>query len=541
MKIHLNICLLICTCILYSCAKFNSQQLSNLDLQKNEKSQSSENIDRYFLNLIDWSELSPLKPDAKVQQSLKTTNEFLLTEKGQQPVSCISESIDLTKTPEKIVMQNPAAGVLYPGALIQGQGFLQGPGGLRELTIRKRAPMTVVSDLASENNSVEMQTVNYATFQNAYAKLLKTSLASGVMAPANIYFNQVEAQKSEQAALDLGFSVKYLGASLAGDLDSKNSTSENVFMAVFEQRAFTMSVVAPSSPSGYFSLDLILEDLKKQEMLGNLGKLNPPLYVSSVSYGRMLIFTISSKASKSEIQAALKGIYKNVLFKSDLALQDKYKKIINESKIKVISFGGESDQAIQLIKTGQLNEYFNQSPKLDSFVPLSYVIRNIKDNSIAKISETTRYSTQECSALPVKSWKVRLSFEKIKAYDTSDFNGGEIYGALKVNAHDFWFHTKNDFIKMKNGAEFHFPENHNSIEISLSLEKPNPIRLQGDILDNDCGILGCQLDDRLVSFNDQLGYHLDGRIVEDGTYSIRRKDVGDFEIFYSIKKIQPEY
>lgn len=504
---------------------------------------NSAEVDSYFLSMDDWSKFSPLKNDNLVEDKSKTA---VKTEKITQDdgsigeTSCETKQYDLTRTPEKIVTQNPAGGVLYPGALLQGRGYLQGPGGLRELSIRKRAPMALVSDLSSDQSAVVMHTVDYSEFEKARSTLLNSISKTVGVTPANFYYNQIEASQTNQAALDLGFSVKYIGNSLKGDIKAKTSSKEKVFMVVFEHRAFTLSVVAPSTPSGYFTSDFSVDDLKTQERMGTIGANNPALYVSSVSYGRMLMFTITTKASAADIQAAFKGSYSNGLTTVKGSLDAKYQQIMNESRINVISLGGATSASEQLIKTGRINEYFEQNSSLHSFVPISYVIRNVKDNSIAKVSETTRYSTQECTAAAPKAWKVKITIEKMIAHNAGAESRGEVYGRLMFGGKMIMDRSQSNYISIKNGDSYYFPPDRNSVEVILPVAKPQPIPLAAYFMDNDKGFI-FNPDDNLATFSEQIGYTLDGRILSSGTYSVRNRNIGDIELIYNVERLEPVY
>ena len=508
---------------------------SNQSSQSSTGANSSQaSLNDYFIKLANWSDVAPSDKDdlKKVENKSDIKNEITSSSKG----TCSIESFDLTKTPEKIVMQNPAAGVLYPGALVQGIGYLQGPGSLRELPIRKRAPMVVVSSLATEKNAVKMDRVNYETYQKAWSLLLAEAVKNKTPKPAMISFNQIEASSATQAALDLGFSAKYIGNSLSGDVKSKTNSKENTFMAVFEQNAYTMSVEAPETPAEFFSKDFSEQDLKTQVSLGNIGSKNLPLYVSSITYGRLLMFTVTSTASKEEIQAALNGAYNNGITQVDAKLSASYKKTMSQSTIKLISFGGDENRVVSIIKNGNLNEYFSESASLESFTPVSYVLRNLKDNSIAKVSETTKYSTEECTAAPVKSWKVKITIDKILMHYTGAHSTGEIYGKLFLNDSQIWSRTRSEYESTNNESNLKSMTSNKSIIVDLSLENKKPISLTARFLDNDDYFS----DDILAVFNEKIGYTADGNdILQSGSY--QTDSHRNVEIFYTVERLEARY
>ena len=537
--------------ILSSCAKSENDLSKPVQAEKQNRSvvygneledSMSLSINDYLSNLDSWDKLAPYKKEGAenvgtVKNELKTIRN---SEGKMQLASCDVQEVDLTKNPEKVIMQNPAGGILYPGALIQGSGYLLGPGGLKELTIRDRAPMELAVDIAASGNSITVDKMNYANYQNALAKMITELSEKGAKPQANIFFNQVTANTSQQAALDLGISVKYLGQKLEADIQSKNDSSESTVMAYFEQRAFTVSAIAPDSPAGFFSPSMTVEKMKEYEQRGAISASNPPLYVSNVSYGRILIFTVTAKASSEDIKAALKGGFNNGATKVDADIKANYKKIMNEAKINIINLSADTDAVKELIKSGDLTSYFsNKKDSLLDFVPISYTIRNVKDNSLATVGETARYSTVSCTPFPPRAWKVALTFTKVKAHHVGASFTGEIYGTIKMNGKIVWKRSRESYLKVKKGGEFDLTPERNSFTVNLSTAQVTPMLVAADLNDNDESWLNVAgKDEVLATIRENIGYDNDGKVLPDGEYSIDHKNM---EIFYKVKRIEPIY
>ena len=74
----------------------------------------------------------------------------------------------------------------------------------------------------------------------------------------------------------------------------------------------------------------------------------PPVYVSSVTYGRMVVFTFESEYSAEEMGAALEFAYSGgVDVSGDVSVT--YKDIISKSKITAFILGGDAGTAVQTI------------------------------------------------------------------------------------------------------------------------------------------------------------------------------------------------
>lgn len=526
--------------ILSACGPMSSRTGTDEDLRIQAQAQTegrSTQINNYFMDMSGWSELAPEKPDEKRELGKRSSIEAIDVDGVTRPASCTTTEYDLTKTPEKIVMQNPAAGILYPGALVQGEGYLQGPGGLKELPIRERAPMTIAVELSGAGNTTTVENINYGNYQKAFGQMIKTLSSELKNTTANMFFNKVEVQSEQQAALDLGISVKYLGQSVSGDIKAKKSSREKTMMAVFEHRAFTVSAVAPKSPADFFTSDFGMKELLKYEKRGALGFKNPPLYVSNVSYGRMLIFTVTSKASQEEIDAAIQGSFNRIDLKVKANVKARQEKIMKEASIKIISLGGDANQVESLIRGGNIQDYFSQTSSLETFVPISYVLRNVKDNSIAKVSETTKYSVQECTPEAPKAWQVKIKFDGFKAIKTDGIGQLEVYGKVLFNNHVVWNKNRQNYTAVSKNKVYDFEKNRNSFVVTLPTFTPKAIPFKALFIDSDENSMFGK-DDELGSMQELLGYDADGKVLENGTYKVSDKKM---EVYYTIERLAPIY
>ena len=78
-----------------------------------------------------------------------------------------------------------------------------------------------------------------------------------------------------------------------------------------------------------------------------MGPGNPPVYVSSITYGRMVIFTFESTYSSEELGAALEFAYRGGVDVSG-QVSVTYKDIISNSKITAYILGGTYAKAAEL-------------------------------------------------------------------------------------------------------------------------------------------------------------------------------------------------
>jgi hypothetical protein len=351
---------------------------------------SGADVDGYFQSLPAWSEYATPVSDAEVVAAEPSFYE----QSGNMFCSVTEASI--TRNPEDIVTYSPDSEIMWLGALIQGRGHRDGLGSLLELPIRQRAPATIAIDILFSDNTRTVQSPTLASVGQAIGELIDQAHTAGHLAGSSIFFNQVESHSLEQSVLKLGLSASYMGSSIRSSLAMERETSSSMLTATFTQKMFTTSLVLPQSPQSFFSDEFTEELLQEQIDRENIGPNNLPVYVASITWGRMLTVTMTSNHSAAEMKAALQASSSFAGFDVSIAADAAHKKVLDESEIKVVAIGGHAQAAIDLIRTGQLGEYFKDDAPLTTARPISYVLRNLGDNTIAKVSETTEYAIREC-------------------------------------------------------------------------------------------------------------------------------------------------
>jgi Thiol-activated cytolysin len=368
---------------------------ANLVVKVLDKNAAGERTDynAYSASLPGWPQYSPEKPDEDQAKGDKTTLPPEIVE--NVTYNCTTTPYSLTRTPEQIVTYDPDSNVLWVGSLLQGKGYKDGIGSLKELPIRQRSPLTLSIDLLTENNTVTVQDPNVASVQQAIGKLIDEATKAGNKSGSKISFNQLTSNELGEVSLKLGLSYKWLSGGVKSNLSFQRKSNETTITAHFIQNMFTISMVLPQTPEDVFSDGFTKDVLDRQTQLGNLGSDNIPTYVANIVYGRILTFTFTSTAKDTDIRAALDASYGG----GAISLTAAQKKILSEAKVGVATIGGDASDALAVIRSGDLKEYFKTDAPLATAKPISYTVRNLGDNSIAKVSETTEYNIKECAAV----------------------------------------------------------------------------------------------------------------------------------------------
>lgn len=324
---------------------------------------------------------------------------------------CTSTPYSLKTNPEQVITMQPNLGLLVPGVLIQGASHKSGS--LQELPIRERTPVKLTISL---NNVIgdafrEVTEPSPATLKTAVNELVQAAETSSFEAGSSVDFQQATSYSFEQAALGMGLSARYMGASVKASLDSETSAEQLTVTASFIQNAFTIGIEAPSSPKDWFSDDFTEARLQDQIDNDAMGPDNLPVYVSDVTYGRIIMISFTSSASEEDIKASLEATYNGGFWGGELSIDGDRQEILKESELSIQQMGGPTSGAFQLAhllleQEGEsqpgdfgLAEFFEEDVPLTTFVPISYTLRNLAGGSIARVGEAASYDLVECEAL----------------------------------------------------------------------------------------------------------------------------------------------
>jgi hypothetical protein len=413
------------------------------------------NFNNLVLGFPKWEAFSPTLPDQNRAIGGASRDVQAV---DRTAYDCTTTPYSITETPDKIVTFSPDANVLWAGALLQGKGYKLGIGSLKELPIRQRTPLGLSVSLQTAGNSATIPNPDNVSVGAAIGEIIGNAEKNGIKPATSISYLKTDSFSAEQIALSLGISAKYMGSSAKATFNFNRSVNERTITAIFRETAFTVSVAAPQTISSYLSNKFSQADLDSQIAQGNIGSDNIPVYVSSITYGRMLMFSLTSTASTQEMSATLDALYKGGTIEAEGNLSAAQKRVLQNSRISVATIGGDADNARRLIASGRLADYFSQTNSLSTYKPVSYEIRNLGDGSIAKLSETSNYNVTQCSALTAKKVGERWVnvIDGIYLNNAGDGETGDIYGlgGLEGAAGLIFNIPENAPVVMKTGSVF---------------------------------------------------------------------------------------
>jgi hypothetical protein len=373
-------------------------------------------------SLPSWSQFSPVLSDQ--DKGDESATQFFDDISVGITYGCKSTPYTLTRTPEAIVTLSPDIDAFWVGSLLQGRGYREGIGSLTELPIRQRSPLTLYIDVLGPQISKVVDYPDAAKVQQSISDLILNLQDSKTPLGGSIAFSEKKVHSTEQAALSLGVSAKYMKVKIKTGLEISRKLDQTTLMVQFYQKLFTVTMVRPQTPADFFSNEFTQEKLSEQISLGNLSAENIPVYVSSITYGRVMHYSFTSSAKEEEIRATLNASYRALQNGVSVTLSAEQQKILQEADVRLVTVGGDQNAALNIIKSGDYRAYFAESAPLSTASPISYQIRNLGDGSTALLSETTTYNVKECSVKsvppkPLEPKPIQVDTEKCTTGGTS--------------------------------------------------------------------------------------------------------------------------
>jgi len=361
-----------------------------------------ESIDAFLSGLADWPE--PPKAASVTSAPTEERRSLETDEFEAWPFDCQVVKHDITEQHEEILNFDGGAEYVKPGLLLVGAEFIKG--NLAPIPL-KRAPITLSINVPGvAKASVTIKNPNSSTIQDGIAKLqAEAEKAADGSYAAQLSYDQHTVQSVEEMKVKLGVSGGFDGlfasASFSAKFENESSIEKYTVVSSLRQQMYTITFAqdALTRPRDFFDPSVSVEDLVEAEGDGYLGRSNIPVFISSVTYGRMVVFSATSTqaASKSLLQSTLEASGTNWSASADLSIEQK--DFLSSLDVEVLSIGGNQEDATDAIRTGNWTELFAGADILNS-VPLRYTVRALSGTRpVAAIGDTTQYSVSDCSAI----------------------------------------------------------------------------------------------------------------------------------------------
>ncbi len=351
-------------------------------------------------------------PPIAAEQATKETGQDtqLKTENGVSQ-ECVYKRFTGTALYETLVSFDPNADSIWPGAITQTSTL---PEGLAAPIGLARRPGTItVSDAVIEgapSGGKYSRTIDAPSLASTREAISGMFAGSPVRLAAKSNYLAETAYSANEASVKMGVAVSWMNGSVKASFAGSWLSKKTTMVVRFVQAYYTVSFAAPSSPEMVFGPLVTADDARPY-----MGPGNPPAYVSSVTYGRMLIMKVETDESERDLRAALDLAFNKVNVSIDVAA----KNVLKNSTFSVFVLGGSPDDAARIqasdaeTRSSALAAYIQNGANFDPKspgVPISYTERRLADNETIKVSSTIDYQVPVCTPAPVN---VALDMQKL--------------------------------------------------------------------------------------------------------------------------------
>ena len=395
--------------ILISLACTKENDLDSLDQVNPE----ADDINDFISQLPDW------KNESIGQNDSVFIEDVIIPEAGV-PYQCDIYEKTLVRSLQNIVSVETNFGIIWPGALIQGNTLESGE--LQPIGIA-RSPITIQTDMPITETYKEIENPNSVSVQQAISDF---QIAAGQMPEGSepgaglMNFSVEEVASFKQAMLAMGISGGFtepqsqVGLEASASVSVERSYSEHTVIAKFVQEMFTVRLADDllPEPSDFFASDVGLKSFQELENKGELSEDNIPLYVESVTYGRIMLFTMTSTnvSSARELSTALKASMEDYL-KGGASMSNEQEEILRESTTTIFSAGGTKEAANAAIASLNWSEFFKAAPATTA-IPISFVAKTLNGKKIVRIIDNAVYN-QRSSCREPSSYNIKITLDKV--------------------------------------------------------------------------------------------------------------------------------
>jgi thiol-activated cytolysin len=289
-----------------------------------------------------------------------------------------------------------------------------------------RAPVKFSVSLESLGGGARSATLampSLSAYRDAVGQILAQQVSGST--PARISAEIEEVASEEQLAVALGAAVTApVVASVKAGFNFSDTQARSRFVVKFFQLYYTVDVDPPGLPHQFFDPAVTVE-----AVAAVVGAENPPVYVSSIGYGRQVVFTFESSLSKKELQAALSFVYQGGAEVSG-SVSLTHAEVLSNTKSTAFILGGNGGEAAMAAigNLETLREFITRGGNYSKDSPgaaIAYKLSYVRDHTPVQVSYASTFEQRTCSRI---SQKLHVVFEKLTVVNS----GGDVGGDLEV-------------------------------------------------------------------------------------------------------------
>ncbi len=323
---------------------------------------------------------------------------------------CVYKRFTGTALYETLVSFDPNADSIWPGAITQTKTLPQGlaaPIGLA----RRPGTITLSDAIIAGGSEVKYsRTLKEPSLAGTREAVAGMFTQGSVKLAAKSNYLAETAYSMNEASVKMGVAASWMNGSVKANFAGSWLSKKTTMVVRFVQAYYTVSFAAPPSPEKVFGPLVTADDARPY-----MGPGNPPAYVSSVTYGRMLIMKVETDESERDLRAALNLAFNKVQVDIDVASMN----VLKNSTFSVFVLGGSPDDAARIqasdseSRAAALGSYIQNGANFDPKSPgvaISYTMRRLSDNETIKVSSTIDYQVPVCTP---QALSIALDLQKL--------------------------------------------------------------------------------------------------------------------------------
>ena len=370
-----------------------------------------------------------LHEDVESEQDISET-EPIVNEKGI-PVKYLEKkkAYRIAAAIDENLLLDPEKDSIYPGSVLVGSSI--GDENYQEITQgKKRKAVYSCSLQGAKTKSGTAGTVtgefipNLAEYRNFHNKVLTQKI--GYAASISSSYEEIEIKSKSafdaQFKIGVGFAAAGLKAKIGSGFKFKSGEEKKRYLIRFTETFYTVNINPDSKP--------LMTDIPK-EMLGG----SMPVYVSSVSYGRMAYLFIETDKEWKDIKPHIDAVLKWKPNDVSVDVSAHIEKLNEMTSTNIVTIGGSGESATNLTQFRKdiVNGGFSSG---NPGQIIKYKLRFLHDNAPAYIKYAERYDTIEKVPLAAKGVALTAQVKSV----TSKVPDGvpleaEFYGSIKIQSH----------------------------------------------------------------------------------------------------------
>jgi len=320
-------------------------------------------------------------------QVVNTTTE---TDPTDPNTICTVQTVQYAPEIGEQFLYDPTSDIMWVGNLFIYGSILNG--GYTPIVIENRASIVISASLfaAGDPVSIEIESSSLSAYREAISQLLGQASGAVNVGEMSYSIEEVYSEEHLRVMLSAGLEVgKWFDIAASYNFNDQSVKSRVIVKMV--QPYYSIDMDIPASISAWFNEP---ENVNPEQFGGT-----SPVYISSIKYGRMILFMIESSREVEEVKRSVNAGLNVWRINGSFELESEDQEVLEQSNMKALVIGGSGSDAVSATSVEGVAQYIENGGEfsIDSpGAPLAYILRFLADNSIAKVVLSSDYQVRDC-------------------------------------------------------------------------------------------------------------------------------------------------